>query len=172
MGPHIPCMPPGPSEPWPCSVRAWAAHLVRVLKPCPSLPCDLLAADLKYLLFSHSVPQVSQALLIVLSSGHSHSCMSSLHHGRELTLTQPPRRSCNLSWLPHVLHLGCGVVWVVSWNRGILLEAICLSFGFIAVKRHHDQGHTCKENHVIGAGLQVQRIIITMSGSIAVSKQT
>lgn len=67
------------------------------------LPCDLLAADLKYLLFSHSVPQVSQALLIVLSSGHSHSCMSSLHHGRELTLTQPPRRSCNLSWLPHNL---------------------------------------------------------------------
>jgi hypothetical protein len=28
----------------------------------------------------------------------------------------------------------------------------------IAMKRHHDQSNSYKENHLIGAGLQVQRI--------------
>ena len=33
----------------------------------------------------------------------------------------------------------------------------CLSLGFIAAKRHHDQDNSYKGKHLIGAGLQVQR---------------
>ena len=32
-----------------------------------------------------------------------------------------------------------------------------LSLGFIAVKRHCDHGSSYKEQHLVGAGLQVQR---------------
>ena len=35
---------------------------------------------------------------------------------------------------------------------------LCLSSGFIAVKRHHDQGNSYKGKHLIGAGLQFQRL--------------
>jgi hypothetical protein len=49
--------------------------------------------------------------------------------------------------------------------RGSLLSRVvaapsrryCLSHGFTAVNRHHNQGKTYKEQHLIGAGLQVQR---------------
>ena len=34
---------------------------------------------------------------------------------------------------------------------------LCLSLGFIAVKRHHDQGNSYKGKHLTGAGLQFQR---------------
>jgi hypothetical protein len=34
---------------------------------------------------------------------------------------------------------------------------MCFSKGFTAVKRHHDQGKSYKKQHLIGAGLQVQR---------------
>jgi hypothetical protein len=34
---------------------------------------------------------------------------------------------------------------------------VCLSWGFTAVNRHHDQGKSYKKQHLIGAGLQVQR---------------
>ena len=33
----------------------------------------------------------------------------------------------------------------------------CLTQGFVAVKRHHDQGNCYKGKHLIGAGLQFQR---------------
>jgi hypothetical protein len=33
----------------------------------------------------------------------------------------------------------------------------CLSQGFTAVNRHHDQGKSYKKQHLLGAGLQVQR---------------
>jgi hypothetical protein len=32
----------------------------------------------------------------------------------------------------------------------------CLSYGFTAVNRHHDQGKSYKKQHLIGDGLQVQ----------------
>jgi hypothetical protein len=32
---------------------------------------------------------------------------------------------------------------------------MCLSLGFIAVKRHHDQGKSYIGKHLIGAGLQL-----------------
>ena len=35
--------------------------------------------------------------------------------------------------------------------------SFCLSLGFIVVKRQHDQGNYCKGQHLIGAGLQIQR---------------
>ena len=41
----------------------------------------------------------------------------------------------------------------------------CLSLGFIAVKRHHDQGNSYKGKHLIGAGLynsEGQSVIIMM----------
>jgi hypothetical protein len=34
---------------------------------------------------------------------------------------------------------------------------MCLSQGFTAVNRHHDQGKSYKGQHLIGAGLQVQK---------------
>ena len=34
-----------------------------------------------------------------------------------------------------------------------------------AVNRHHDQGHSCKGQHFIGAGLQVQRSVIIKVGT-------
>ena len=37
---------------------------------------------------------------------------------------------------------------------------MCLSQGFNAMNRHHDQGKSYKGQHLIGAGLQVQFIII------------
>ena len=33
----------------------------------------------------------------------------------------------------------------------------CISQGSTAVNRHHDQGKSYKKQHLIGAGLQVQR---------------
>jgi hypothetical protein len=33
----------------------------------------------------------------------------------------------------------------------------CLSLGFIAIKRQHDQGSSYKDKHLIGVGLQFQR---------------
>ena len=33
----------------------------------------------------------------------------------------------------------------------------CLSYGFTAVNRYHDQGKSYKKQHLLGAGLQVQR---------------
>ena len=40
----------------------------------------------------------------------------------------------------------------------------CLNLGFVAVKRHHDQGNTYKGKHLIGAGLQVQKFSPLLSG--------
>jgi hypothetical protein len=40
-------------------------------------------------------------------------------------------------------------------NRAAMITF--LSEGFIAMKRHHDQGKSYKGLHLIGAGLQVQR---------------
>ena len=34
----------------------------------------------------------------------------------------------------------------------------CLSEGFIAVKRHHDHSNSYKGKHLVGAGLQFQRL--------------
>jgi hypothetical protein len=42
----------------------------------------------------------------------------------------------------------------------------------IAVKRHHNQGNSYKGKHLIGAGLQVQRLsIVIMVGSMAACRQ-
>jgi len=43
-----------------------------------------------------------------------------------------------------------------TWTQ----EGPCLSQALIAVNRHHDQGKSYKRQHLIGAGLQVQPIII------------
>jgi hypothetical protein len=48
--------------------------------------------------------------------------------------------------------------------------AYTLSQGFLAVKRHQDQGNSYKRKHLIGAGLQFQSII--MAGSMAASRET
>jgi hypothetical protein len=42
-------------------------------------------------------------------------------------------------------------------NTTALQKKWCLSQGFTAVNRHHDQGKSYKTQHLIGAGLQVQR---------------
>ena len=39
----------------------------------------------------------------------------------------------------------------------------CLSQGFTAVNRHHDQGNSYKEQHLIEAGLQFQRFNLLLS---------
>jgi hypothetical protein len=41
--------------------------------------------------------------------------------------------------------------------------------GFIAVKKHHDEGHPYKDKHFIGAGLfsEVQSIIIMVGSTVA-----
>jgi hypothetical protein len=38
-----------------------------------------------------------------------------------------------------------------------LHHRLCLSWGFTTVNRHHDQDKSYKRQHLIGAGLQVQR---------------
>ena len=50
--------------------------------------------------------------------------------------------------------LGCFYVLDIM-NRAAMITF--LSEGFIAMKRHHDQGKSYKGLHLIGAGLQVQR---------------
>jgi hypothetical protein len=37
--------------------------------------------------------------------------------------------------------------------------AACLSLGFIAMKRHYDQGNSYKDNYLIGAGLQFRGLV-------------
>lgn len=37
-----------------------------------------------------------------------------------------------------------------------ILSAGCLSFGFVVVMKHHDQGIPSKEKHLVEAGLQFQ----------------
>ena len=39
----------------------------------------------------------------------------------------------------------------------IVIVSWCLSYSFAAVNRYHDQGKSYKKQHLIGAGLQVQR---------------
>jgi hypothetical protein len=39
----------------------------------------------------------------------------------------------------------------------------CLSLGFTAVNRHHDQGNAYKGQHLTGSGLQVQRFSLLSS---------
>ena len=49
---------------------------------------------------------------------------------------------------------------------------VCLSYGFTAVNRHHDQGKSYKKQHLIGAGLQVRGSDhYHQGGSMAVSRQ-
>ena len=48
--------------------------------------------------------------------------------------------------------------------------AVLLSVS-IAVKRHHDQGNSYKQQHLIGAGLQVQRFNPVSSRSVLGSVQ-
>jgi hypothetical protein len=48
-----------------------------------------------------------------------------------------------------IIKLGMDAVVQSTVSKGDL--------GFIAAKRHHDQGNTYKRQHLIGAGLQVQR---------------
>jgi hypothetical protein len=43
---------------------------------------------------------------------------------------------------------------------------MCLSYGFTAVNRHHDQGNSHKNKHLIGAGLEVPRFSPWEHGSI------
>jgi hypothetical protein len=48
----------------------------------------------------------------------------------------------------------------------------CLNFGFIPVKRYHDQGNSYK-GHLIGGSVQIQRFsLISRLKKMAVSKQT
>ena len=42
-------------------------------------------------------------------------------------------------------------------------QRACLSLGFTAVNRHHDQGNSYKGQHLIGAGLQIQRFSLLSS---------
>jgi len=41
-------------------------------------------------------------------------------------------------------------------SKRLFTLGVCVSWGFTAVKRHHDQGKSYK-GHLIGTGLQVQR---------------
>jgi hypothetical protein len=45
----------------------------------------------------------------------------------------------------------------VKIENSILIESGCLSWGFTAVKRHHDQDNSYKGQFLIGSGLQVPR---------------
>jgi hypothetical protein len=43
------------------------------------------------------------------------------------------------------------------------LQTYCLSFDFIAVKRHHEHSNSYKEIYLIGTALQFQRFILLFS---------
>jgi hypothetical protein len=100
--------------------------------------------------------------------------MMSFQAASQKTLNPPASQSSIMcSGCPPRVLLPCGVCMLVYAVDPAKLTGIHLSSPVLvtAVKRRHDQGNSYKGQHLIGAGLQVQRSIIIMVGSMAASGQ-
>jgi hypothetical protein len=64
--------------------------------------------------------------------------------------------------MDHIAELSLGLYLngcaVSHWDNLNIINIVCLSSGFIAVNGHHDQGNSYKRKHLIGTGLQFQRL--------------
>ena len=106
-------------------------------------------------------------LLLFLSS---HTLANSAHLGTENVATIKGREL--LSFFVVFVILGKSVITFLNPVLVLLifffLSTILLCLGFIAVKRHHDKTNFYKGNHLIGAGLQVQRFIVHYQHGISI----
>jgi hypothetical protein len=113
----------------------------------------------------HACQLIFKYLLVSQSSPPHHLPSRSPLPPRESLLTFQLRSPFSYLWTATLLKEGTILIlFKTEWQgSGMLLipvafsEGDCLSLGFTVVKRHHDQGNTYKGQHLVGAGLQIQR---------------